>query len=105
MIAVSEDAKTLLSELGSIIRVERIKRNDKQSDFAARMGVSIPTLRKIESGNPKTLIQDWLRALELVGRLDILRLLTTHQPEESLFNLAKRRDALSRQRVRKKANR
>ena len=63
-----EDAK--LRALGSRLRAERLRRDETQAIFAARVGVSIPTLRKMEAGDPSVMIGSWSRALEIVDRWD-----------------------------------
>jgi len=45
-----EDVK--LQALGTRLREERLRRNETQALFAARVGVSVPTLRKMEAGDP-----------------------------------------------------
>ncbi len=57
-----------LTRLGSRLRGERLKRNETQATFAARIGISVPTLRKMESGDPSVLIGYWASALELLDR-------------------------------------
>lgn len=59
---------TQLKPLGSRLRDERLKRNETQALFAARIGISVPTLRKMESGDPTVLIGHWATALELLDR-------------------------------------
>jgi transcriptional regulator with XRE-family HTH domain len=60
------DAK--LIDLGSRLRNERLKRNETQAMFAARIGVSVPTLRKMESGAPTVLIGHWATSLDILDR-------------------------------------
>lgn len=57
-----------LQDLGSRLRNERLKRNESQAVFATRIGVSVPTLRKMESGDPKVLLGHWAIALDLLDR-------------------------------------
>ena len=57
-----------LKALGSRLRAERLKRDETQSIFAARIGVSIPTLHKMEAGDPTVIIGSWSRALEILDR-------------------------------------
>ena len=74
---------TKLQNLGSRLREERIRRNETQALFAARIGVSVPTLRKMECGDPTVLIGYWATALEILDRTgDIDAILT---PPEDLF--------------------
>lgn len=58
------DAK--LKNLGSRLRNERLKRNETQAMFAARIGVSVPTLRKMEAGDSAVLIGHWTTALDIL---------------------------------------
>lgn len=57
-----------LQALGARLREERLRRNETQALFAARVGVSVPTLRKMEAGDPRVLIGSWSRALDIVDR-------------------------------------
>ena len=59
---------TKLQNLGSRLRAERIRRNETQALFAARIGVSVPTLRKMESGDPTVMVGYWSIALEILDR-------------------------------------
>ncbi|NVO01055.1 MAG: helix-turn-helix transcriptional regulator [Geobacteraceae bacterium] len=72
-----------LKSLGRRLKDERIKRNDTQQIFAARLGISVPTLKKMENGNPGVQIGTWLSALRILDReTDIEKLL---MPTEDLF--------------------
>src|SRR5882757_10931964 len=62
-----------LRELGSAIRVARIRRRQSAQDFASRLGVTLPTLRKLERGDPGVAVATFVSALWLVGLLDRLR--------------------------------
>jgi transcriptional regulator with XRE-family HTH domain len=57
-----------LQSLGSRLRAERLRRNDTQAIFSARLGISVPTLRKMESGDPGVLVGHWLAALNVLDR-------------------------------------
>lgn len=57
-----------LQSLGLRLRDERLRRNETQAVFAARIGVSIPTLRKMESGDPTVQVGYWATALETLDR-------------------------------------
>lgn len=83
---VSTNEQTQLQRLGTRLRAERLARNEPQARFAARLGVSVPTLRRMEQGDPTAQIGHWLAALELLGRqADAEALLT---PRYSLFDAA-----------------
>ncbi|MEI8122216.1 MAG: helix-turn-helix transcriptional regulator [bacterium] len=57
-----------LQKLGVRLRAERLRRNDTQTIFAARIGVSVPTLRKMEQGDPSVLVGYWAAALEAIDK-------------------------------------
>lgn len=59
-----------LKALGSRLRAARLKRDEAQAIFAARVGVSVPTLRKMEEGDPSVIIGSWSKALEILDRWD-----------------------------------
>jgi transcriptional regulator with XRE-family HTH domain len=69
-----------LKDLGQRLRRIRIDRDESQQRFAARLGTSIPTLRKMENGDPGVSIGLWFHALYLIDRLsDIDHLLKGQQ--------------------------
>jgi transcriptional regulator with XRE-family HTH domain len=95
----SHDAQSHLRTLGQRLREARLDRNETQRDFAARLGVSIPTLRKMELGDPTVSIGLWAEALWVLGRQgDLDQLLS---PEESLFD---RYEKSARKHQRKRAS-
>ena len=87
-----------LRELGARLRSERIRRQDTQAMFAARIGVSIPTLRKMESGDSTVQIGNWAAALDIFDRLDDIDALLS--APEDLFAKFEQQHAPQRRRVR-----
>ncbi|MCK5098592.1 MAG: helix-turn-helix transcriptional regulator [Desulfobacteraceae bacterium] len=61
-----------LKELGQRLKKERLRRNDPQSEYAVRIGVSIPTLYKMEKGDPSVTIGYWIKALSILNKLNEL---------------------------------
>ena len=61
-----------ISLLASHLRMRRIARGDRQSDMAARIGVSVPTYRKMEQGDPATPLGYWVKVMRLVGKAENL---------------------------------
>ena len=99
MINVKEN--TVLKNLGQRLKNARLELNDPQKEFAFRIGVSIPTLYKMEQGNPSISIGTWAKALSMIGRLDDFDKLIA--PKESLFERYEtQKKTKSRQRVRRK---
>lgn len=65
----SDNVQQSLRHLGARLRALRLARNEPQARFAARVGVSVPTLRRLEQGDAGAQIGHWLAALDLLGRL------------------------------------
>ncbi len=63
---------TSLKNLGLRLKNARLERDDSQKKFAFRLGISIPTLHKMENGHPNVAIGTWIKALEVLGKLDEL---------------------------------
>ena len=90
-----------LQNLGSRLRVERLRRNETQALFAARIGVSVPTLRKMESGDSTVLVGHWATALEILDRAGDLDAILA-EPED-LFAKYDRMKTPARRRASKRA--
>lgn len=86
-----------LGSLGQRLRNERLKRNEPQATFAARLGVSIPTLRKMEAGDSTVRIGHWAAALDILNRSDDFKSLLA--PREDLFTKFNKVNAPARQRA------
>jgi DNA-binding XRE family transcriptional regulator len=86
--------------LGERLRQLRIARHEMQQRFADRLGVSRPTLGRMESGDPGVSIGAWVKALELLDRLDEFDLLLA--PGENLFEKYEQESAPRRKRVSRK---
>lgn len=56
-----------LVELGARLRAARLRRRMTQAALAARADVSLPTLRKLEQGEPSSSLATLLRALQVLG--------------------------------------
>ena len=96
---VSDNIHTALEQLGARLRAERLLRNEPQARFAARLGVSVPTLRRLEQGDASAQVGHWLAALEVLGRLHEAG--TWLAPHTSLFAAAEAAP-LQRQRARRR---
>jgi transcriptional regulator with XRE-family HTH domain len=98
---LSVESKEYLISLGKRLRILRIKKGDKQAVFAERLGVSIPTYRKMESGHPTVMIGTWIECFWVLDRLGEIDALL--QDKRSLFDRVKDQKEPVRQRVRGKA--
>jgi transcriptional regulator with XRE-family HTH domain len=61
-----------LTDFGQNLRIARKRRRETMQSFAERMQVSVPTLRKMEAGDPTVSISVYAMALWLVGRVQFL---------------------------------
>lgn len=56
-----------LSELGERLRAARLRRKLTQAMVAERVGVTVPTIRKLESGDPGSSLATVIRVLQVLG--------------------------------------
>lgn len=98
---LSGQEECLLSLLGDRLRQHRIDMNEPQMEFARRVGVSVPTYRKMERGGASVPIGYWARVLRILDRLDQLGVILepNDTPVEQWTNP---RTRTARQRVRKR---
>jgi transcriptional regulator with XRE-family HTH domain len=90
-----------LSSLGTRLKAERLQKNETQKIFAARIGVSVPTLTKMEQGDPSVSVGHWVATLRVFGREKDLQLLLS--PQEDLFQqYEKQQQRKNRQRASRK---
>ena len=61
-----------LIQLGEHIRIARKRRKQSLALWAERMQVSIPTLRRVEAGDPAVSVATYATALWLIGRVQLL---------------------------------
>lgn len=90
MFSLVEEETQALAALGQRLRRRRLAAAEPQLRAAARIGVSVPTYRKLEQGDPTAPVGAWVRALRLYGDLGALDALLP----ASLFD-----DDLERQRA------
>lgn len=65
-------ASTALARLGEDLAVARVRRKESQKSWATRIGCSVPTLRRMEQGDPTVSIGIYATALWMVGRVATL---------------------------------
>ena len=81
MISILGDLEAL-KQLGERLRMERLRRNLSQEYVAKIVGITIPTYRKIESGNGKVEFRHVARALGVFGFSEALGALIPEVPVE-----------------------
>ena len=65
-------AKGALRQLGETIAIARARRKESQRAWAERIGVSLPTLIRLEKGDPTVSMAAYASALWLIGRVQAL---------------------------------
>lgn len=61
------EAQSALATLGEQLALARVRRNESQRQWAMRIGVSVPTLIRMERGDPSVSIGVYATALWLLG--------------------------------------
>lgn len=67
-----------IEALGQRLRAARMRRSMTQETMAERVGVSIPTIGKLENGDPSTSLATMLRALTVLGLSGDIDLIAAH---------------------------
>lgn len=71
-----------LRQLGSHIHIARKRRKESLAAYAARMQVSIPTLRRLEAGDPSVSMAAYATALWVIGRVQFLGEIANPEADE-----------------------
>jgi len=71
-----------LKQLGEHIRIARKRRKESLAAYAKRMQVSVPTLRKVEAGDPSVSVAAYATALWIIGRVHYLGEIANPQADE-----------------------
>lgn len=69
-VALPKPVERALRRLGQDISTARRMRRLSQEDLAQRIGASLSTVRRMEDGYPGTALHTFLRALQVLGRLE-----------------------------------
>jgi hypothetical protein len=85
------------------LALARVRRKESQRVWAKRLGVSIPTLIRMEQGEPSVAIGVYVTALWLLGRVQALAVLAEPQYDQGALELDVRR-ASKRRAVRSAAS-
>lgn len=96
-------ASAALKRLGEDLAIARVRRKEPQRLWAKRLGVSIPTLIRMEKGDARVAIGIYATALWMMGRLDALASLADPQHDRGALELDVR-EAVKRRAVRSAAS-
>ncbi len=90
-----------LQQLGADLAVARLRRKESLKTWAKRIGVSVPTLLRLEAGEPSVSLGVLATALWLIGRDAALGVLATPKEDRGALELDVRQaETLGRARVR-----
>lgn len=76
-----------LEQLGADLAVARLRRKESLKTWAKRMGVSVPTLLRLEAGEPSVSLGVLATALWLIGRDAALATLATPKEDRGALEL------------------
>jgi transcriptional regulator with XRE-family HTH domain len=89
-----------LQQLGADLAVARLRRKESLKTWAKRIGVSVPTLLRLEAGEPSVSLGVLATALWLIGRDAALGALATPKEDRGALELDVRQaETLGKQRV------
>lgn len=93
-----------LEQLGADLAVARLRRKESLRTWAKRMGVSVPTLSRLEAGEPTVSLGVLATALWLLGRDAALATLATPKDDRGALELDVRQaESLGKSRLRASA--
>ena len=94
-------AQEALRRLGENLAIARMRRKESQRQWAQRLGVSVPTLIRLEQGDPGVGIGIVATALWMIGRAPALPDLADPEKDRGALELDVR-EALQRRAARRK---
>jgi hypothetical protein len=80
-----------LAELGENLALARVRRRESQRTWAKRLGVSVPTLIRMEQGEPGVAVGIYATALWMLGRAQALPELADPKHDKGALELDVRR--------------
>jgi transcriptional regulator with XRE-family HTH domain len=90
-----------LGQLGADLAVARLRRKESLKTWAKRIGVSVPTLLRLEAGEPSVSLGVLATALWLIGRDATLATLATPKDDRGALELDVRQaETLGKERMR-----
>lgn len=72
LVAIPPVVSAALAQLGENLAIARIRRKESQRVWARRLGVSVPTLIRMEQGDPGVSMGIYATALWLIGKVQAL---------------------------------
>jgi len=103
LVAMPPAADQALRSLGENLAIARVRRRESQRAWAKRLGCSVPTLIRMERGDPGVGVGIYATALWLIGRVAALAELAAPGNDRGALE-SDVRDALKRRAVRASAS-
>ena len=103
LVAMPPAAEQALRGLGENLAIARVRRRESQRAWAKRLGCSVPTLIRMERGDPGVGVGLYATALWLIGRVAALPELAAPGSDRGALE-SDVRDALKRRAVRASAS-
>lgn len=94
-------AVNALKKLGENLAIARSRRRESQRTWAKRLGVSVPTLIRMERGDPGVRVGIFVTALWMIGRADALAGLAAPENDRGALELGVREAVARRERRRR----
>ena len=91
----------ICQHIGQRLRAQRLAQLLSQAELAARAGVALGTLRKLEATG-QTSAETWVRVARALGLAESLHALWVVQPAQSIAQMAQAAAAAGRQRAPKR---
>ena len=101
--AMPPAATEALRRLGANLAIARVRRKESQRLWAQRLGVSVPTLIRLEQGDPRVGVGIYATALWLMGRVQALPELADPAQDRGALEMDVR-EAVKRRAVRSAAS-
>ena len=96
-------AARALQTLGENLAIARVRRREPQRAWAKRLGISVPTLIRMERGDPGVSVGIYATALWLMGRVNALPAIAAPAEDQGALE-SDVRSALKRRAVRSAAS-
>lgn len=103
LLSMPPAAAAALRSLGENLAIARVRRRESQRAWARRLGVSVPTLIRMERGDSGVGVGIYVTALWLMGRVNALPELAAPAQDQGALE-SDVRDALKRRAVRSAAS-
>jgi transcriptional regulator with XRE-family HTH domain len=103
LVSMPPAAAAALRALGENLAIARVRRRESQRAWARRLGVSVPTLIRMERGDPGVGAGIYVTALWLMGRVSALPAVAAPAEDQGALE-SDVREALKRRAVRSAAS-